>query len=96
MERAAEPDPLARAAEHLDAGRTALALEFLLPVLDQRAARGDRECALAAAALRIGAAQAPVPRAPDALAGAFDRLVALVRRQQEQIRTLRELVEDTL
>ncbi|GAC1348036.1 MAG: hypothetical protein NVSMB18_34950 [Acetobacteraceae bacterium] len=95
---APNPDPAAVIAAHLAQGRTSLAVQLLLPVLDRRAAQGDRDCELAAAALR----QAPdpadraIPRPPDALSATMDRLVTLVRRQDEQIRTLRALAEDAL
>ena len=91
-----EPDPLVAAAAHLAVGNTALALRTLLPALDRRAAAGDRECALAAAALRLSDIDPPAPRPADALAWAMDRLLALVQVQEEQIRTLHDLMEDTL
>ncbi len=76
-------------------GQPTLALPVLLAELDARAAGGDQACALAAAALRLAPAD-PGTIAPDALSATVSRLVALVRRQDEQIRTLRALIEEEL
>ncbi len=85
-----EADALASAERHLARGDHPPALAALLPALEER---GDALCTLAARLLR---AQDEAAAAPDALATALDRLVHLVDRQDAQIRTLRELIEDRL
>ncbi|HYZ63587.1 MAG TPA: hypothetical protein VE650_14145 [Acetobacteraceae bacterium] len=90
-------NPLERVETHVKRGEFAPAIAALLPVLERRAEAGDRECRLAAAMLRHNPIAEPaLPRAPDALSATLDRLVLLVQRQEEQIRTLRGLIEDTL
>ncbi len=107
-DRHAVADPLDAAAAHLTRGEAVLAIEALLPTLDRRAAEGDRACELAAAALRLAPAQAgagtdtgdmeagDLKLAPDALQATMHRLVELLRRQEEQIRSLQDLVEELL
>jgi len=97
----AESDLFASIAALLQQGQAGPAAQALVPVLDRRAKAGDRECGLAAATLRL--ACAPAESAPavagkpeDALSATLDRLVELVRRQDEQIRTLQDLLEATL
>ena len=98
---AGSEERLARVASLLAHGQASLVSQSLLPALDLRAAGGDRECELAAAALRLALASGaptlpPAPRPEDALSAALDRLVALVKRQEEQIRDLQSLLETTL
>src|SRR4051812_25129331 len=81
----------------LDRGQLAPATAALLPALERRAESGDRACALAVRLLRASPiAEAALPRPPDAVAAALERLVDLVGRQQEQITALRAMVEDEL
>jgi hypothetical protein len=94
MKRPPRQSPaLASVERQLARGAWRDALLALLPELDARAADGDHACALAARLLR---AQDSHPATPDALAAALDRLVALVERQEAQIRALQALVEDSL
>lgn len=81
----------------LERGQLAPAIAALLPALEQRAEAGDRACALAVRILRVSpVAEAALPRPPDAVAGALERLVQLVGRQQEQIQSLRAMLEQEL
>lgn len=81
----------------VERGQFAPAVAALLPALEQRAKAGDRACALAARLLRLSPmAEAATPRPPDALAATLQRLLALASRQEEQMRLLREMVEDEL
>ncbi len=102
------PDVLGAVAAHLARGEAAPAAAALLPALDRRAAEGDRACGLAASLLRLAplrlapdpisapASGSEIGPAPDALAAAAHRLTELLRRQDEQIRSLQDLVEDLL
>jgi len=93
----AQPDTLDPVETYIDRGQFAPAITALLPALERRADAGDRACALAAKLLRVTpSAEAALPRPPDALAATLDRLVQLVGRQEEQIRTLRAMIEDEL
>ena len=79
----------------------ALAVTALLPELDRRAAAGDQACELAAAALRQTPSppDAPlpaIPPPPDPISASMDRMVALLRQQQEQIAALHKLIEAML
>ena len=96
--KAAAPEALDPVVEtFIERGQFAPAIAALLPALEHRADGGDRACALAAQLLRLSPiAEAAVPRPPDALAAALDRLVQLVGRQEEQIRALRAMIEDEL
>lgn len=69
-------------------GDVAAAGAMLVPILLGRA--GDRACALAVRVMTQG------PFAPDAMAGTVDRLVTLVREQEDQIKALRAMVETAL
>ncbi|MDP9096532.1 MAG: hypothetical protein M3N26_08290 [Pseudomonadota bacterium] len=69
-------------------GDVAAAVATLVPILEERV--GDRACALAVRVMTQG------PFAPDAMAGTVDRLVALVREQENQIRALHAMVETAL
>lgn len=89
------PEPLAQVARYLSKGQPTLALPLLLPELDARASNGDTACALAAAALRLSPAE-PSAIAPDTLSATLGRLVALVRQQDAQIRSLRAMIEEVL
>ena len=71
-------------------GEAAAAAAALGPVLEARGLAGDATCALAGRVLREGRF------APDAMAAAVDRLVQLVRAQEEQIRVLTAMVEGGL
>ena len=100
-DRAGAEERLTRVASLLAHGQASLASQSLLPALDLRAVAGDRECELAAAALRLALASAspslpPAPKPEDALSAALDRLVVLVQQQEEQIQTLQSLLETTL
>ncbi len=86
---------LEMAARHLDRGALAPAYETLLPTLDRRAEQGDAACALAARLLRAQAESVLAP-APDAMAAALDRLLALVETQETQLRILQALLEERL
>lgn len=79
---------------HLRRNELDPAVAALLPALDKRAEAGDQACGLAARLLR--ARQERVPAPTDALSATVDRLVRLVQLQEEQIRALRSLLEETL
>lgn len=87
-----DAEALASVEQHLTQGELEGAAAALISVLE---GSGDAACALAARLLRLRGDPPPaVP--PDALAAALDRMVQLVGQQDEQIRTLRALVEDAL
>jgi len=91
----ADTEALAMSERHLTRGALVSACETLLPALDLRAEQGDPACALAARLLRAQADAALAP-APDTLAAALDRLLALVETQDTQLRALQALLEDRL
>lgn len=88
------PDLLEAAEHHFGRGELEPAIAALLPVLHRRAEAGDRACALAARLLRARPEDAGARGDP--LAPTVERLIRLVQRQEEQIRTLRAALEETL
>jgi hypothetical protein len=91
------PEALDPVETFIERGQLAPAAAALLPALERRAEAGDRACSLAVRLLQISPiAEAAIPRPPDALAATLDRLVHLVANQQEQIETLRAMLEDEL
>ena len=95
------PDPMSAVRAHIDQSQPALAAAALLPVLDAAAASGDEPSRLAAVLLRTGlsapganAAAPPVPQA--VLAAATEQLTALLRRQDDQLVRLQEMLDGVL
>ena len=87
-----DADALASIERQLRDGERDGATKALILVLE---ACDDPACRLAARLFRLWG-EPPPTAPPDALAATLDRLVQLVGRQDEQIRTLRALVEDAL
>lgn len=91
-------DPAEAAARHLREGRHRAAAAAVLPVLLLRAGDGDAACSVAAALLQHGYHPASVagsgsPVVEDKLAQTVERLVRLVRQQDEQLAALLDLLE---